>query len=220
MTRVFSAAAAAAAIFAAMPVSAQSWTSEPQAPGYAAPNLRLPARNAQGEFVTPNQQLSGHDAFWNLRIALNVAAIGCRGPKSLELVSDYNRIIARHGNLIRESERMVIARLGRETRSNGVGARDRTSTRLFNYFAQPPAQQGFCMAAGPIARRLAEMDSSAAIAATPDLLRKIDAPFVDFYTAYARYQVDLAAFHATRAPTPNGMQLAKADIAPENRDAR
>lgn len=213
MTRGIGFAAACAAALAAAPAAAQYMQQEPQAPGYAAANLRLPPRDAQGDYATPNRERTGHDAFWNLRIALNVAAIGCRHPGSLQLVADYNNIIGRHGNLIRSAETTVIARLGRETGSNGIAARDRTSTKLFNYFAQPPAQKEFCRVAGSIAQQMSGMDGAAAMAMAPAMLAQVDQPFVDFYNAYARYQVELAAYRAQSGYQPRtepGIQMAAA----------
>ncbi len=213
MTRWIGLAAACAAALAAAPAAAQYGLQEPEAPGFAAPNLRLPPRDARGEFATPNRELTGHDAFWNLRIALNVAAIGCRHPGSLQLVADYNGIIARHGGLIRSAETAVIARLGRATGSNGIAARDRTSTRLFNYFAQPPAQKQFCRVAGSVAQQMHGMDSAGAMTMAPAMLAQVDQPFVDFYDAYARYQVELAAYRAQRGHQPRteaGIQMAAA----------
>lgn len=213
MTRWIGIAAACAAALAAAPAAAQFMQQEPQAPGFAAANLRLPPRDARGEYATPNRELTGHDAFWNLRIALNVAAIGCRHPGSLQLIADYNGIVARHGGLIRSAETAVIARLGRETDGNGIAARDRTSTKLFNYFAQPPAQKQFCQVAGSIARQVNGMDSSAAVTMAPAMLAQIDQPFVDFYNEYARYQVELAAYRAQRGHQPRtepGIQMAAA----------
>lgn len=191
MTRMIGFVALCAAAVAATPAAAQYAQQEPQAPGYAAPNLRLPPRDAQGEYVTPNRELTGHDAFWNLRIALNVAAIGCRHPGSLQLIADYNNIIARHGNLIRTAEGAVIARAG-------VAARDKMSTKLFNYFAQPPAQKQFCPIAGSVAQQMSGMSSADAVAKAPAMLAEIDRPFIDFYHAYASYQVDLAAWRSGR----------------------
>lgn len=210
MTRWIYVAAAIAAVCVAAPAAAQTFQYEPQPPGYAAPNLLLPARNAAGDFLTPNRNLTGHDAFWNMRIALNVAAIGCRGPGSLQLVADYNRIIARHSPMIRTAESAVIKRLG-------VSARDRNSTKLFNYFAQPPAQREFCRVAGSVAQQVSGMEAAALMAAAPKLLDQLDQPFVDFYHAYGRYQVELAAYRAGRGHREAGVQLAKADRTSENR---
>ena len=206
MTRWIGLAAACAATLAAAPAAAQMIQQEPQAPGYAAPNLRLPPRDAHGDYLTPNRELTGHNAFWNLRIALNVAAIGCRHAGSLQLVSDYNGIIARHGNLIRAAETTVIAR-------NGIAARDKLSTKLFNYFAQPPAQKEFCRVAGSIAQQMNNLSSVEAVALAPAMLEQVDRPFVEFYHAYARYQVDLAAYQAQRGYQPRtepGIQMAAA----------
>ena len=119
--------------------------------------------------MTPNRDLTGHAAFWNVKIALNVAAIGCRHPGSLRLIADYNDIIARHGNLIRAAEGAVIAR-------TGVAVRDRMSTKLFNYFAQPPAQKQFCPVAGSVAERMRGMSSAQAIEAAPALIAELDRP--------------------------------------------
>lgn len=189
MTRLIGIAAAIAAATVATPATAQYASQEPLPPGYASPTLRLPPRDARGDFTTPNRNLVGQDAFWNLRIALNVAAIGCRGPGSLELIADYNRIIGKHGDMIRAAEASVIGRIG-------VSARDRTSTKLFNYFAQPPAQREFCRVAGSVAQQVSRMDASATMKAAPSLLADLDRPFIDFYHAYARYQVDLAAWRS------------------------
>lgn len=213
MTRGKGVLAAFAAIAFAVPAEAQIYDQEPQPPGYAAPNLILPQRNASGDFLTPNHRLDGHDAFWNLKIALNVAAIGCRGPGSLELIADYNRIIGRHTPMIRSAEAAVIARLGRETRTNGISARDRVSTKLFNYFAQPPAQKQFCRIAGSIARQASGMEAAMLLSAAPAMLAEIDRPFTDFYHAYHRYQADLVAWRSTqnaRERGQPGVQLAAA----------
>ncbi|WP_332819890.1 hypothetical protein [Sphingopyxis sp.] len=198
MTRWIGVVAAIAALNTAVPASAQSLPEEPQAPGFAAPNLRLPPRNAHGDYLTPNRDLAGHDAFWNLRIALNVAAIGCRGPASYQLIADYNRIIARHSPLIRSAETAVIARLGRETGTNGISTRDKVSTRLFNYFAQPPAQREFCRVAGSIAQQAGAMEAAPLLSMAPAMLAQLDQPFVDFYHAYERYEVELVAYRSAR----------------------
>src|SRR3546814_10786520 len=87
-----------------------------------------------------------------MKSGLNVAAIGCRGIEETTLVSAYNNIIKTHGKVIRSTEKSVIKELGKENKNNGIAPRDRLSTRLFNYFAQPPAQRSFCARANAIAQ--------------------------------------------------------------------
>jgi hypothetical protein len=57
------------------------------------------------------------------------------------------------------------------------------------------------------------MDSAAAMAMAPAMLAQLDQPFVDFYDAYARYQVELAAYRAQTGHQPRtelGIQMAAA----------
>jgi hypothetical protein len=195
------AAPAALWLCAAATAQANDAPREPLPPGNAAPTLRLPQRDGSGEFLTPNRDLYGERAFWNLRIALNVAAIGCRGARAGELVADYNRLLGRHAALVRSSETGVIAYLARQSGSNGIAARDKLSTRLFNYFAQPPAQAEFCQQAANVASELANSNEAHARLRASALLAKVDQPFVDFYHAYDRYQVEWTAWK-TLTTTP------------------
>ncbi len=57
------------------------------------------------------------------------------------------------------------------------------------------------------------MDSATAMAMSPAMLAQVDQPFVDFYHAYARYEVELAAYRAQRSYQPRtepGIQMAAA----------
>lgn len=174
----------------------------PLPPGNASLTQLLPGRNIEGRFVTANSSITGDRAFWQLKIGLNVAAIGCRGLEEATLVSAYNTIIKNHAKAIRSTEKTVIGQLAKEHRNNGIAARDRLSTQLFNYFAQPPAQRGFCARANEIAQTVATTPAAQVIAAAPEQLARLDQPFVDFYDAYAKYQLDAAAWDAKYAPPP------------------
>lgn len=177
----------------------------PLPPGNASLTQILPGRGIDGKFVTANSGVTGERAFWQLKIGLNVAAIGCRGLEESTLVAAYNDIIKKHGKTIRDTEKSVIRNLGKETRSNGVAARDRLSTQLFNYFAQPPAQRSFCARANEIAQLVATTPSTQLVEQAPVHLGRLDEPFTDFYEAYAKYQADVAAWDARYAPRPATM---------------
>ena len=53
----------------------------PLPPGNAAVTQILPGRALDGRFQTANSNILGDRAFWQMKIALNVAAIGCRGAE-------------------------------------------------------------------------------------------------------------------------------------------
>ena len=96
----------------------------------------------------------------------------------------------------------MISELGKQNGNNGIAARDRLSTQLFNYFAQPPAQRDFCPRANEIAQLVSTTPTADVVAQAPLHLARLDQPFLDFYEAYARYQTDVRAWDAKYAPPP------------------
>ena len=168
----------------------------PLSPGSAAETQQVPPRDAAGRYATINSGITGERAFWQLKTGLNVAAIGCRGPEEATLVAAYNQIIKSHTRTIVAAEKKVIADLGKASRTSGVKERDKLSTQLFNYFAQPPAQRGFCERATVLAQTLATTPSAQLYANAADQLATLDQPFTDFYAAFERYKVDSAAWDA------------------------
>ncbi|HEY0594257.1 MAG TPA: hypothetical protein VGD20_00490, partial [Sphingopyxis sp.] len=129
------------------------------------------------------------------------------------MVSGYNAIIKNHGKTIKSTEKSVITQLGKDNKNNGIAPRDRLSTQLFNYFAQPPAQRDFCVRANEIAQIVASTPTAQLVEQEPAHLARLDQPFNDFYEAYARYQADVAAWDAKYAPPPPIMS-APAPLAP------
>lgn len=176
----------------------------PTPPNSAAPTLVIPGLDPLGRRLTPNIDLSPEQALWQLRIALNVAALNCRGPDEQVLVANYTRFLTTNRAAIARAERWVIAEQGRLNRTNGIAARDALSTRLYNYFAQPPAQTGFCAVATQVTTLAAAEPTATILPFAASRLAEVDQPFVDFYAAYDRYRLDLAEWRAEQpvAPAP------------------
>ena len=89
-----------------------------------------------------------------------------------------------------------------EPRGGDLVRRHRLSTRLFTYFAQPPAQRSFCARANEIAQIVSTTPSDQLVEQSPAHLARLDEPFKDFYEAYAQYQADVIAWDAKYAPPP------------------
>ena len=168
----------------------------PLSPGSAAETQQVPPRDATGRYVTINSGMTGERAFWQLKTGLNVAAIGCRGPEEAPLVAAYNQIIKSHTRSIVAAEKKVIADLGKANRTSGVKERDRLSTQLFNYFAQPPAQRPFCERALALAQTVATTPAAQLFPNAAEQLATLDQPFTDFYAAFERYKAEAAAWDA------------------------
>ena len=174
----------------------------PLPPGNAAVTQILPGRALDGRFQTANSNILGDRAFWQMKIALNVAAIGCRGAEEATLVSAYNTIIKTHSKTIKATEATVIRDLGKANKTNGIKERDRLSTQLFNYFAQPPAQREFCARANEVAQLVATTPSAQVVDLADENLAVLDRPFTNFYEAFAQYQRDVMEWDAKYAPPP------------------
>ena len=104
--------------------------------------------------------------------------------------------------MIKSTEKSVIKDLGKENKNNGIAPRDRLSTQLFNYFAQPPAQRNFCARANEIAQIVSTTPTDQLVEQAPAHLARLDEPFKEFYEAYAQYQADVIAWDAKYAPPP------------------
>jgi hypothetical protein len=177
----------------------------PVPPNSASPTLTIPGLDVAGRRLTPNVDLSPEQALWQLRIGLNVAALNCRGPNEAVLVSNYTTFLNSNRRAISAAERWVIADQGRRNGTNGIAARDALSTRLYNYFAQPPVLPTFCAKATEI-MTMASVEPTASILPFSTLkIVELDRPFVDFYAAYDQYRADFAAWRVLNpvvAPIP------------------
>ena len=185
----------------------------PNPPNSSAPDLVIPPTDGLGRRMTPNVDLSAQQALWQLRIGLNVAALNCRGPDEAILVSNYSRFLTTNRAAIARAERAVIADQARIAGTNGVAQRDTLSTRLYNYFAQPPVVQNFCARATSITAMAAAEPGANILNFATTQLPQLDQPFVDFYAAYAQYQTSYAVWYASYggqigAPAPGAVPVA------------
>lgn len=168
----------------------------PRPPFGAAPNLSLPMRLADGGYATPNRDLSEAATLWHVRAALNVAVLTC--PQSPALVTHYNRLLSTHRGPLAKAHAGVTA----EYRGGDL---DAAMTRVYNYFAQPPAQHAFCPVAADLLSQAFAVPPADLAGFARRALARLDAPFVDFYRAYDAYRSDLALWRAGTTP----------DIAPQ-----
>ena len=175
----------------------------PLPPGGAAASTKLPPLAADGMRATPNRGLSREETIWNFRAAINVAALNCQGPVWGAIAQNYNRMIIVH------KARLTVANTAvdneyrkRFPAQNALRVRDTRTTELYNYFALPPVREAFCNAA------LSKSQEAIAVpvAAFPEYaiggLTDFDTIFLNFYDAYAKYQIDIADWNLQHPAPP------------------
>lgn len=177
-------------------VPAPAQEGPPVPPDGVGANLAIPPRRADGHYAMPGDGLGAIEAAWHLRAALNVAALGCRGPGDAETPRDYNAMLARHAEVLARANAAVTARYRAAAGANWEDARDRAMTRLYNFFAQIPAHEHFCAAARAELHALVADDAADLARTAPARLAALEAPFEAFYARYDAYRAALASWQA------------------------
>ena len=191
--------AAPAAIAAPVPAAVMLVEdAEPALPKGAAPGFEPPAPDGAGGYLTPNRGLSGEETTWHLRVALNVAALGCRGA----LVDGYNALLTAHKAALAATADAVTMRYKARFGQGWQAQHDDAMTRLYNFWALPPAQTSFCAAAQAVLAEVATLAPDALPGFAATALPRIEAPLVAFFADYDRWRTAHAGWAArhTRAP--------------------
>ncbi|MDT8760007.1 hypothetical protein MZO42_14995 [Sphingomonas psychrotolerans] len=178
----------------AAPAAAQRFDAPPAPPAGAAPNQMIPLRDAQGRYATPNRDLSRDEASWHVRSALNVAALGCRDAAEPETVAAYNRLLRVQRDSLAAADAGVKSLYRARNGAGWEDIHDRQMTRVYNFFAQPTAHDGFCMAAREVLARAETVEPAQFADFAAEALPRLEAPFTDFYRAYDAYKVEFAAW--------------------------
>lgn len=91
---------------------------------------------------------------WNMRAALNVAALQCQFEPTLLTVQNYNAILADHKQELAQSYALLGKYFERTAKSkkDGQSALDQFGTRTYSGFATVAAQYGFCTTTSNIGR--------------------------------------------------------------------
>lgn len=184
----------ASALLGATPALAQNWAEAPRPPEGAAPNQAVPPLDAQGGYLTPNRDLSPAQTSWHVRAALNVAALGCRDALEAETIAEYNQLLAVHRDALAQADASVKAQFRLRHAAEWENEHDHAMTRVYNFFAQPPAHEAFCAVAHEVLREALAVKQEEFEAFALGALPRLEAPFTGFYRAYDQYRTALAAW--------------------------
>lgn len=112
---------------------------------------------------------------WNLRAALNVAALQCDFEPTLLTTSNYNAMIAHHKDELAKAYAALIAYFKRTGKgANGI---DLYNTKIYGGYSTVTAQRNFCSVAGSLGRDAIFADrgdlTAVAMARIPELRRAL-----------------------------------------------
>ncbi len=161
-------------------------------PAGASPGMTIPAMLTDGSYPTPSRGLSPAGTIWHLRVALNVAALACRGATGDAITNRYNAVLTSH--------RAPFAKAQAAVAKEFPAGYDDAMTRLYNWYALAPARDGFCAAADRVLAALPAIQGDALAGYAAAALAELDRPFTDFYRAYDAWRYQRAAASAASAP--------------------
>lgn len=151
--RIMAGAMLAAGLFAGSPASAQFFLKSYDFRGGPVtglePELGMPLPGATAAEIRAGLT-------WNLRAALNVAALQCDFAPTLLTVDQYNAMLKDHNGELKAAFDTLNAYFVRtaKTKAAGQTAFDRFGTRTYSAFATVQAQFGFCQTASKIGREV------------------------------------------------------------------
>ena len=93
------------------------------------------------------------NAVWNVRAALNVAALQCQYSQFLRTVKNYNSFLQAPGEELIRAQATMIGHFRRTDGAKAANRFDEYTTRTYNSYSTLDAQYAFCNAAGIVGRR-------------------------------------------------------------------
>ncbi|BBE34817.1 hypothetical protein [Sphingosinicella microcystinivorans] len=163
----------------------------PQPPVGVDPSYELPAKDSDGRFLTPNVGLGPLETMFNVRSALNVAALSCVTSTNTAPRDGYNRFLKLHKTVLANANKAIDAKYRREHGSAGIRVRDSRMTKLYNHYAYPPVKGAFCA-------KTARYLTAANAMASKDLetwslgaLADIEQDFQDHFRRIEAFQIEL-----------------------------
>lgn len=170
----------------------------PRPPMSAATMMAIPGIGADGTRQTINSGITPAQTTWNLRAALNVAALNCQDAQYANLLPNYSAFLTNFSRPLKAANDTITREFrdrfgGRSYRAE----QDSYMTRVYNFYALPPAQRNFCQAALDVSAESLAVAAADLESFSARSLPKLNFAFEDFFRSYEQYQVDLANWNAT-----------------------
>lgn len=158
--------------------------------------MAIPAVGIDGVRQTVNYNLTPEQTVWNLRSALNVAALNCQDPQHATIIPAYASLLDRNKRKLSTINREVGKQFKDRYGSQGQNAQDDYMTQVYNYFALPPAIDEFCNVATRIAAESLLVEPADLETFAGRGLQSLEAVFEDFYRSYEQYRANVAQWDA------------------------
>ena len=168
--------------------------------------MTIPQVAPDGVRQTVNAYITPAQTTWNVRSALNVAALNCLADEHAGILPNYKLFLENFDKPLDRANDAVEAEFREKygDRKTGRAELDSYMTKVYNYFTMPPAKAEFCDAA-------LELSNESTMVAPADLesfsaraLARFEGVFEDFFRSFERYRTNLATWDSLYG-TPAGL---------------
>jgi hypothetical protein len=145
------------------------------------------------------------NAIWNLRAALNIAALQCQYLPQLATVATYNSILRQHASELDAARRTMLAHFKRYDGAKAQNSFDQYTTRTYNSYSTLDAQKAFCEASAKAGQEVITLPAGGLKEAAVRLVPEIRFALAEPVKAAPAVEVvvDPAAVPAPPVPAPS-----------------
>lgn len=161
----------------------------------------IPRVGTDGVRQTVNANLTTAQKVWNLRSALNVAALNCLDLKHAPILENYKVLLKSHASALAAANRTLASEFRQKYGATYRDVQDSYMTQVYNYFALPPAIDEFCDMSLTVSNELSTVPKGGLDAFAATALPRIEGVFENFFRAYEQYRIDVAAWDARYGQT-------------------
>ena len=158
--------------------------------------MLIPMVGFDGVRQTVNANLTPTQTVWNLRSALNVAALNCLSFEHQGLLDNYGTFLDIHSDELSAANKALQTEFRERHGTEFQQARDRYMTQVYNYYALPPVQDAFCDTALNVSSGLLIAPAGNLAGYAPEALSEIETVFTDFFDSYEQYRRNVVAWDA------------------------
>lgn len=188
------------------PPSAPVIPPRPQPPGGATASMIVPTVGPDGVRQTVNANLSTAQTTWNLRSALNVAALNCLKPQHAAILPAYKDFLKTHARKLSSTNTALQGEFRKRYGATYRDVQDSYMTQVYNYFALPPVLNDFCDTALSIATAVPVSSKEDLDLYAFGAMQRLEAVYEGFFRSYEQYRVNLTAWDAQYGVTAQAIQ--------------
>lgn len=176
----------------------------------AVANPAVPAPPSGSRWMTPKAVVlrkttvteEQANAIWNLRAALNIAALQCQYLPELATVATYNSILRVHVAELNRARLTMLAHFKRHDGAKAQNSFDQYTTRTYNSYSTLDAQKAFCEASAKSGQEVLALPAGSLKEAAPRLVPEIRQALAEPVKPAPAIMTDTAPVPDPLAPAP------------------